>query len=82
VPYAVCSTTGGVLSLDPYVLRFDNGTPGEIYGNGGTFCFLGQLLGILIVVPERFNYDPSAAFDYNTYPVTRFVNEFGFVIMP
>lgn len=35
MPYTDCSTTKGVLSLDPYVLRFDNGTSGEIYGNGG-----------------------------------------------
>jgi beta-mannosidase len=35
VPYTDCSTTHGVLSLDPYVLRFANGAPGYIYGNGG-----------------------------------------------
>lgn len=37
VPYTDCSTTTGVLSLDPYELRLSNATPGEIYGNGGTF---------------------------------------------
>lgn len=37
VPYTDCSTTRGVLSLDPYVLRFANGTPGYIYGNTGVF---------------------------------------------
>ncbi|KAH8118990.1 glycoside hydrolase [Phellopilus nigrolimitatus] len=63
--YTDCSTTNGYLSLDPYVLRFDNVTPGEIYGNS-----------------ERYNYDPSVAFDYTTYPVSRFVNEFGFHSMP
>ncbi|GLB44993.1 putative glycoside hydrolase family 2 protein [Lyophyllum shimeji] len=65
VPYTDCSTTKGVLSLDPYVLRFDNGTQGEIYGNG-----------------ERYNYDASVAFDYSTFPVSRFINEFGFHSMP
>ncbi|KAJ6628324.1 glycoside hydrolase family 2 protein [Mycena sp. CBHHK59/15] len=65
VPYTDCSTTKGVLSLDPYVLRFNNGTEGEIYGNG-----------------ERYNYDASQAFNYSTFPVSRFVNEFGFHSMP
>ncbi|KAG2154454.1 glycoside hydrolase family 2 protein [Suillus bovinus] len=65
VPYTDCSTTSGVLSLDPYVLRFANGTPGHIYGN-----------------TERYDYDASEAFDLTTYPVGRFVNEFGFHSMP
>ncbi|KAL6303534.1 glycoside hydrolase [Sparassis latifolia] len=65
VPYTDCSTTNGVLSLDPYVLRFENKTPGYIYGN-----------------TERYNYDASQAFNYSTYPVARFVNEFGFHSMP
>ncbi|KAG6810202.1 hypothetical protein H0H92_012914, partial [Tricholoma furcatifolium] len=65
LPYTDCSTTKGVLSLDPYILRFDNGTQGDIYGNS-----------------ERYNYDASVAFDYTTYPVSRFVNEFGFHSMP
>ncbi|KAJ7224013.1 glycoside hydrolase family 2 protein [Mycena haematopus] len=65
VPYTDCSTTKGVLSLDPYILRFNNGTPGDIYGNS-----------------ERYNYDASQAFNYSTFPVSRFVNEFGFHSMP
>lgn len=65
VPYTDCSTTRGVLSLDPYVLRFANGTPGYIYGN-----------------TERYNYNASEAFDLTTYPVGRFVSEFGFHSMP
>ncbi|KAA1472788.1 glycoside hydrolase family 2 protein [Dentipellis sp. KUC8613] len=65
VPYTDCSTTHGVLSLDPLVLRFANGTPGEIYGNS-----------------ERYNYEPSQAFEYDTFPVSRFVNEFGYHSMP
>ncbi|KAI0781895.1 glycoside hydrolase [Abortiporus biennis] len=65
VAYTDCSTTGGVLSLDPYEIRFANTTPGHIYGNS-----------------ERYNYDASQAFNYSTYPVSRFVNEFGFHSMP
>ncbi|KAI0075651.1 glycoside hydrolase [Panus rudis PR-1116 ss-1] len=65
VPYTDCSTTNGVLSLDPYVLRYTNTTPGLIYGNS-----------------ERYNYDASQAFNYDTYPVSRFVNEFGYPSMP
>ncbi|KAJ7869021.1 glycoside hydrolase family 2 protein [Mycena leptocephala] len=65
VPYTDCSTTLGVLSLNPYTLRFNNGTPGEIYGNS-----------------ERYNYDASQALNYSTFPVSRFVNEFGFHSMP
>ncbi|KIP03456.1 glycoside hydrolase family 2 protein [Phlebiopsis gigantea 11061_1 CR5-6] len=65
VAYTDCSTTGGVLSLDPYVIRYANKTPGFIYGNS-----------------ERYNYDASQAFNYSTYPVARFVNEFGFHSQP
>lgn len=35
VAYTDCSTTSGVLSLDPLVLRFSNKTDGYIYGNSG-----------------------------------------------
>ncbi|KAA1472783.1 glycoside hydrolase [Dentipellis sp. KUC8613] len=65
VPYTDCSTTHGVLSLDPLVLRFGNATLGEVYGNA-----------------ERYDYDPSHAFSYSTFPVSRFVNEFGYHSMP
>ncbi|KIK54373.1 glycoside hydrolase family 2 protein [Collybiopsis luxurians FD-317 M1] len=65
VAYTDCSTTNGFLSIDPYILRFNNKTAGDIYGNG-----------------ERFDYSANDAFDYNTYPVARFVNEFGFHSMP
>ncbi|KAI0701287.1 glycoside hydrolase superfamily, partial [Cerioporus squamosus] len=65
VAYTDCSTTNGTLSLDPYEIRYNNRTPGFIYGN-----------------TERYNYDPSVAFNYSTYPVSRFVNEFGFHSMP
>ncbi|KAK1231122.1 hypothetical protein PQX77_005767 [Marasmius sp. AFHP31] len=59
VPYTDCSTNNGLLSLDPYILRLNNKTDGELYGNA-----------------ERFDYDATHAFDYGTYPVARFVNEF------
>ncbi|KAG7098220.1 hypothetical protein E1B28_000187 [Marasmius oreades] len=65
VPYTDCSTNNGLLSLDPYILRLNNKTAGNLYGNA-----------------ERFDYDASHAFDYSTYPVARFVNEFGFHSMP
>lgn len=65
VAYTDCSTTSGVLSLDPYVIRYNNKTAGFIYGNS-----------------ERYNYDASQAFNYSTYPVSRFVNEFGFHSQP
>ncbi|TDL26125.1 glycoside hydrolase [Rickenella mellea] len=63
--YTDCSTTKGYLSLDPYILRFHNATPGSIYGNS-----------------ERYNYNAPAAFQYSSYPVSRFVNEFGFHSLP
>ncbi|OSD01219.1 glycoside hydrolase family 2 protein [Trametes coccinea BRFM310] len=65
VAYTDCSTTSGVLSLDPYEIRYNNKTPGYIYGNG-----------------ERYNYDASQAFNYSTYPLSRFMNEFGFHSLP
>ncbi|KAH9949043.1 glycoside hydrolase [Amylocystis lapponica] len=34
VAYTDCSTTNGVLTLDPYEIRYANKTPGHIYGNG------------------------------------------------
>ncbi|KAF5346711.1 hypothetical protein D9756_010427 [Leucocoprinus leucothites] len=83
VPYTDCSTTTGVLSLDPYELRLKNATPGEIYGNGGTPSHLpNTLTSLTFVYTERYNYDASVAFDYSTFPVTRFMNEFGFHSMP
>ncbi|EIW63844.1 glycoside hydrolase [Trametes versicolor FP-101664 SS1] len=65
VAYTDCSTTSGVLSLDPYEIRYANKTEGSIYGNG-----------------ERYNYDASQAFNYSTYPRSRFMNEFGFHSQP
>ncbi|KAI0637555.1 glycoside hydrolase [Trametes polyzona] len=65
VAYTDCSTTNGVLSLEPYTLRLNNLTEGHIYGNA-----------------ELYNYDSSQSFNYSTYPLARFVNEFGFHSMP
>ncbi|KAF7977722.1 hypothetical protein HWV62_2782 [Athelia sp. TMB] len=39
VPYTDCSTTKGVLSLDPYELRLNNATAGEIYGNSERYNY-------------------------------------------
>ena len=38
-------------------------------------------MGLLSLIRnvERYNYDASQAFNYSTYPVARFVNEFGYV---
>ena len=73
VAYTDCSTTSGVLSLDPYVVRFANKTPGEIYGNSGEWVF--NLSGgtVTEMLKERYNYDASQAFNYSTYPVARYV---------
>lgn len=65
ISYIPSSTTQGYLSLDPYVSRYYNSTPGEIYGD-----------------QELYNYDTTVSFDLNSYPVARFVNEFGFHSMP
>ena len=37
--YSDCSTTSGYLSLDPYILRFQNGTAGDIYGNSERYNY-------------------------------------------
>ncbi|KAH9465609.1 hypothetical protein MJO28_007381 [Puccinia striiformis f. sp. tritici] len=65
ISYIPSSTTQGYLSLDPYVARYYNSTPGELYGD-----------------KEHYNYNTSASFDISSYPVARFVNEFGFHSMP
>ena len=36
-------------------------------------------MACLLLKLERYNYDASEAFDYNTFPATRFMNEFGSV---
>ncbi|EIN11243.1 glycoside hydrolase family 2 protein [Punctularia strigosozonata HHB-11173 SS5] len=44
--------------------------------------FLNGTPGFIYGNTERYNYDASQAFNYSTYPVARFVNEFGFHSMP
>ncbi|KAG9220411.1 hypothetical protein CCMSSC00406_0003867 [Pleurotus cornucopiae] len=56
VAYTDCSTTKGVLSLDPYAS--DQG-----------MLFVWVLRSCLI---ERYNYDAAVAFDYHTFPLSRF----------
>jgi len=65
ISYIPSSTTQGYFTLDPYVARYYNSTPGELYGD-----------------KEHYNYNTSASFDISSYPVARFVNEFGFHSMP
>ncbi|CDO76483.1 Glycoside Hydrolase Family 2 protein [Trametes cinnabarina] len=75
VAYTDCSTTRGVLSLDPYEIRYNNKTPGFIYGNGGepVVVFTIQMLSKPAACPlERYNYDASQAFNYSTYPLSSF----------
>ncbi|KAF7800158.1 hypothetical protein EIP86_011404 [Pleurotus ostreatoroseus] len=44
---------------------------------------LGNLTeGFIYGNTERYNYDPTQAFNYSTYPTSRFVNEFGFISQP
>ena len=73
VAYTDCSTTNGVLSFNPYTLRFDNETEGFIYGNSGRSLGLDRLrLKAAHIEPkERYNYDATQAFNYSTYPVSR-----------
>ncbi|KAF2145191.1 glycoside hydrolase family 2 protein [Aplosporella prunicola CBS 121167] len=70
ISYAPSSTSNGYLVLNfslpiPMIERYDNKTPGSIYGE-----------------TDYYNYDSSVAFDYSTYPVGRFSNEFGYHSMP
>ncbi|EIN11242.1 glycoside hydrolase family 2 protein [Punctularia strigosozonata HHB-11173 SS5] len=44
--------------------------------------FNNKTAGFIYGNGERYNYDASQAFNYSTYPVSRFINEFGFHSMP
>jgi beta-mannosidase len=84
VAYTDCSTTHGVLSLDPYVLRFANGTPGYIYGNSGKYfliCSVSFRIYNLLDQIERYNYDASEAFDLTTYPVARLASAYELLLL-
>ncbi|KAF2084794.1 glycoside hydrolase family 2 protein [Saccharata proteae CBS 121410] len=70
ISYAPSSTSNGYLYLnfslpEPIIERYDNLTPGSIYGE-----------------TDYYNYDSSLAFNYSSYPVGRFSNEFGYHSMP
>ncbi|KAH0828104.1 glycoside hydrolase family 2 protein [Lanmaoa asiatica] len=60
VPYTDCSTTHGVLSLDPYVLRFENRTAGHIYGNTEQYNYdATQAFNLSTYPVSRFHSMPS-----------------------
>ncbi|KAK8253567.1 putative beta-mannosidase [Phyllosticta capitalensis] len=70
ISYAPSSTSNGYLELDfslpiPLVERYDNKTPGSIYGE-----------------TDYYNYNSALAFNFSSYPVGRFSNEFGYHSMP
>ncbi|OCK75304.1 glycoside hydrolase family 2 protein [Lepidopterella palustris CBS 459.81] len=70
ISYSPSSTSNGYLQLNfslpiPIVERYQNLTPGSIYGE-----------------TDHYNYDSSLAFDYSSYPIGRFANEFGYHSMP
>ncbi|KAL8826486.1 MAG: hypothetical protein Q9191_003774 [Dirinaria sp. TL-2023a] len=70
ISYIPSSTTNGYLELNfslpvPMVERYNNKTPGSVYGD-----------------TDYYNYDSSLAFNYSSYPVGRFANEFGYHSMP
>ncbi|KAF9069747.1 glycoside hydrolase family 2 protein [Rhodocollybia butyracea] len=60
VPYTDCSTTNGFITIDPYILRFDNATPGDIYGNGERFDYTaGDAFDYTTYPVARFHSMPS-----------------------
>lgn len=70
ISYAPSSTTNGWLYLNhsaprPMIERYENTTPGAIYGD-----------------TDYYNYNSALAFNYSSYPVGRFSNEFGYHSMP
>ena len=65
ISYTPSSTTNGYLSLNPYLPRYLNATPGCLYGDA-----------------EHYDYNAKNAYDAETYPISRFVNEFGMHAMP
>lgn len=70
ITYTPSSAGNGWMEIDlslpvPMVERYNNLTPGHIYGD-----------------TDFYNYDTAVSFDYSTYPVGRFADEFGFQSMP
>ncbi|MBW0548843.1 hypothetical protein O181_088558 [Austropuccinia psidii MF-1] len=45
-------------------------------------CYYNSTPGKIYGDQELYNYDTSVSFNNKTYPVARFVNEFGFHLMP
>ncbi|KAL9059873.1 MAG: hypothetical protein Q9162_000943 [Coniocarpon cinnabarinum] len=70
ISYAPSSTSNGYISLDhntpPYFI--------ERYENLDEGSIYGET--------DYYNYDPTVAFDFASYPVGRFSNEFGYHSMP
>lgn len=91
ISYIPSSTTNGYLELDfslpePMIQRYNNKTPGSVYGDTGQspllwFLFL-SCKGLNWLLSDYYNYDSSIAFNYSSYPVGRFANEFGYHSMP
>ena len=70
ISYMPSSTQNGYITIDPSLA-----VPiVERYQNVTAHHYYGD--------SDYYNYDPSVAFDLNTYPVDRFANEFGFHSMP
>ncbi|PYH93058.1 beta-mannosidase A [Aspergillus ellipticus CBS 707.79] len=70
ISYSPSSTTNGYLSVDlsaPIPMA-------ERYDN--------TTAGSYYADTDHYNYDAAVAFDYGSYPVGRFANEFGFHSMP
>ncbi|KZT64289.1 glycoside hydrolase family 2 protein, partial [Daedalea quercina L-15889] len=59
VPYTDCSTTNGVLSLEPLVERFENKTPGYIYGNSERYNYDAS---------QAFNYSTYPVSSFHSMP--------------
>lgn len=88
ISYAPSSTSNGYISLNvsqpPYFFeRYENLEPGSIYGETGMCLFHQQSAsGLHLTRTDYYNYDSAIAFNYSTYPVGRFSNEFGYHSMP
>ncbi|CAI7634788.1 unnamed protein product [Penicillium glandicola] len=72
ISYMPSSTNNGFLEVNlsapvPMAERYDNGTDAKGHYYGDT---------------DYYNYDSSVAFDFTSYPVNRFANEFGYHSMP
>ncbi|KAI9751876.1 MAG: MAPK protein hog1 [Chaenotheca gracillima] len=70
ISYTPSSTNNGYLSLNfsrpnPMIERYNNATPGSIYGD-----------------TDHYEYNSTLAFNFSSYPIGRFANEFGYHSMP